>query len=73
MTDLDDPTRTDRPTTDVTPPALVSLVSLISFGDDGIDGDGEVTFVPRSADGDDLLTTWLTADRRTVVTLEDWR
>lgn len=67
MTDTRDPSRIDPAATDVSPPVLGSFSN-------GADGDREeFTFVPLDVVGDDLLTTWITADGRSVVHLDDWQ
>jgi hypothetical protein len=37
------------------------------------DPNGEYTFVPQNADGDERLTQWISADRGVIVELSAWR
>lgn len=43
------------------------------LGSDASECPETYTFVPRDADAAERQTTWLTADRDTVVDLDEWR
>lgn len=67
MSDTSSRSRTDRTAEDPSPRNLEVI-------DDGTAGVPEqYTFVPQDADGETLLTTWMTVDRETIADLEEWR
>lgn len=67
MIDTNGRPQTDRLAPEPAPPALEVFSN-------GANGDREeFTFVPGDAVGDELLTTWITADSEDVVDLVDCR
>ncbi|MFT4884413.1 MAG: hypothetical protein ACI8U4_001929 [Natronomonas sp.] len=66
MTDSFSRRRRDRPSE--SHPRVLEVL-----GSDPSDTPETYTFVPRDADAEERKTTWLTADRDSVVDLESWQ
>ncbi|WP_336134439.1 DUF7511 domain-containing protein [Natronomonas amylolytica] len=66
MTDTFSRRRRDRPSE--SHPRVLEVL-----GNDGSGTPETYTFVPRDADAAERQTTWLTADRDSVVDLEEWQ